>query len=438
MDEDYYALSKLARTVFGTNDLDHRRDDGRRARGGDDRVARRARTPVTYDDVERAKVILVAGLDAEQEVPILHLRLRKAARRGAKIFVLHPRRTRLHDVAEHILCRPGDEAQDCSVLAAGDGRTSSDGAALREAGADGVVIAGPRLADARDQASGAARARRLEPARGSPTSRRRANDRGALVAGCAPVAPARAAARSASPTSAPRSRPSGGRSSSATKDGTGGASCEACAARDIDVLFLIGVDPLRDYPDAALATRALQNVERAVVQSLELGSLEPYADAFLPAAAFLEKDGHVTDVGGPQPADPADPRRGGHRAARTGRSSRAWRWPPAATWASRRSTSSTRRWARLLAPRERDERAVAGDRAASAADPGEGSLHLFTYPLLVDEGRLSERADELKAALEDERVPGDPPERRGGARRDRRRAVRRCAPRRARRSCRCA
>ena len=60
------------------------------------------------------------------------------------------------------------------------------------------------------------------------------------------------------------------------------------------MLFLIGVDPLRDYPDAALATQALQNVERAVVQSLELGSLEPYADAFLPAAAFLEKDGHVT------------------------------------------------------------------------------------------------------------------------------------------------
>ena len=28
MDEDDYALSKLARTVFGTNDLDHRRDEG--------------------------------------------------------------------------------------------------------------------------------------------------------------------------------------------------------------------------------------------------------------------------------------------------------------------------------------------------------------------------------------------------------------------------
>ena len=47
-------------------------------------------------------------------MPILHLRLRKAARRGAKIFVLHPRRTRLWDVAEHILCRPGEE-QDVVV-----------------------------------------------------------------------------------------------------------------------------------------------------------------------------------------------------------------------------------------------------------------------------------------------------------------------------------
>ncbi len=32
-----------------------------------------------------------------------------------------------------------------------------------------------------------------------------------------------------------------------------------------------------------------------IVQSLELGSLEPFADAFLPAAPFLEKEGHVTN-----------------------------------------------------------------------------------------------------------------------------------------------
>jgi len=32
---------------------------------------------------------------------------------------------------------------------------------------------------------------------------------------------------------------------------------------------------------------------------------------------------------------------------------------------------------------------------------GDGEVLLFTYPQLVDEGRLSERADELKAALAD-------------------------------------
>ena len=289
MDEDYYALSKLARTVFGTNDLDHRRDEGTGIGGFDGMPAQ----SVTYKDVEHAKVILVAGLDAEQEVPILHLRLRKAARRGARIFVLHPRRTRLYDVAEHILCRPGDEAW---LLELEQGRyrpeiqTVVD--ALREAGDAGLVIAGPRLAD---HYQGISRARGLAAETGARFAyvTRRANDRGALQSGVHPYL-----------------LPGGRRFGDAQERtevetlwgpiivGDDGRSwrgiLQACADREIDVLFLIGVDPLRDYPDAALATRALQNVERKVVQSLELGSLEPYADAFLPAAAFLEKDGHVT------------------------------------------------------------------------------------------------------------------------------------------------
>ncbi len=50
------------------------------------------------------------------------------------------------------------------------------------------------------------------------------------------------------------------------------------------MLFLVGVDPLRDFPDAGLARRALQNVSYKVVQSLELGELEAFADAVLPDA----------------------------------------------------------------------------------------------------------------------------------------------------------
>jgi predicted molibdopterin-dependent oxidoreductase YjgC len=231
----------------------------------------------------------------------------------------------------------------------------------------------------------------------------------------------------------------------------------ACAEREVDVLFLIGVDPLRDVPDADLVRRALDNVPVKVVQSLELGSLEPFADAFLPASAFLEKDGHVSTWEG----------RGQRLRAIRGRdgiSLADWeifaslalacggdlgfetldelREEMGAVWApmGRADDGAIVDAAAAdppdgapppfgadpsgasvegLAPQPDHERAR-GDEGATAAvdrapeglgathdaapddDGGAGELRLFTYPLLVDEGRLSERADELKAALGEE------------------------------------
>jgi len=387
-DEDYYAMSKLARTVFGTNDLDHRRDAG----GGDaESEVAAAPSRVTYRDVERAKVILVAGLDAEQEVPILHLRLRKAAARGARIVVLHPRRTRLSDVAEHELVAPGGE-----IAALEDGAGLAD--ALTAAGDAGLVIAGPRLADRPGAVDAARRLAAMTGARFAYVSRR-ANDRGALQAGVHPdLLPG--GRRFADPQEraeveavwGPVMAPARGRSTMSI--------LEACAAREIDVLFCVGVDPLRDLPDAALARRALQNVPHVVVQGLELASLEPYADVFLPTAASVEREGHVTTW--------------------EGRGQRLRRVRPAPGIAQEDWEIFTglalvmggdlgwetleelqHELGGLLAPHER-----LGAPAPAAAAPAEpladGELALFTYPLLVDEGRLSERADELKAALGEE------------------------------------
>jgi NADH-quinone oxidoreductase subunit G len=392
MDEDYFALSKLARTVFRTNDLDHRRDDGA---GLAERAIAAGGTNVTYRDVERAKVILVAGLDAEQEVPILHLRLRKAARRGARIFVLHPRRTRLWDVAEHVLCRPGDEA---SLLEEGARAHELEHvvAALADAGADGLMIAGPRLAD---HGYAVDRAWKLASSTGARFAyvTRRANDRGALVAGVHPGL-------------LPGGRSVAGDERAEVEEGWGtlppepGWSwrgiLEAAAARELDVLFLIGVDPLRDYPGAALARRALENVPRKVVQSLELGSLAPYADVFLPAAAFLEKDGHVTDWEG----------RG--QRLRVVREAPGLARPDWEIFVSLALACGGdlgfetldelhEEMGRLLAPRTPAGSAVAGT-GVGPLEVDDGEVLLFTYPLLVDEGRLSEGADELKAALADE------------------------------------
>ena len=220
--------------------------------------------------------------------------------------MLHPRRTRLWDVAEHILCRPGEEQE--IVLR----RRPDIAEAFRAAGADGVMLAGPRLADGGHQAWGVAELAGSTGARFAYVTRR-ANDRGALVAGV-------------HPSLLPGGRRFGVADERTEVENLWGpiivgdegrnwwGILEACAERDIDVLFLVGVDPLRDFPDAALVMRALQNVDRVVVQSLELDTLEPFADAFLPAAAFLEKDGHVTTWEGAEPADPADPRAGRHRA----------------------------------------------------------------------------------------------------------------------------
>jgi len=397
MDEDYYALSKLARTVFRTNDLDHRRDHG--AGVAEDAIAARG-MGVTYRDVERAKVVLVAGLDAEQEVPILHLRLRKAAARGARVFVLHPRRTRLWDVAEHILCRPRDEAW---LLELEEGRHHPEiepvVAALAEAGDAGLVIAGPRLAD---HPQAVERARTLAGESGAKFAyvTRRANDRGALVAGVHPLL---------LPGGRTVEVDEGRREvedvwGSLDRSGQGRnwrGILEACANREIDVLYLIGVDPLGDYPDAALARRALQNVKRKVVQSLELGSLGRFADAFLPAAAFLEKEGHVTTWEGR-----------GQRLRRVrdplGMSRPDWEIFASLALACggdlgfESMDELHEELGRLLAPREGRPRSNA-DWAAAPAKVEDGELLLFTYPLLVDDGRLSERADELKAAL------GEPP-----------------------------
>ena len=131
-----------------------------------------------------------------------------------------------------------------------------------------------------------------------------------------------------------------------------------------------------------------------IVQSLELGSLEPFADAFLPAAAFLEKEGHVTTWEGR-----------GQRLRRV-RDPEGLSIPDWEIFASLALACGGdlgfesldelhEEMGELLAPLDVPSSPPAPSEPEKTAE----GLTLFTYPLLVDEGRLSERADELKAAL---------------------------------------
>jgi formate dehydrogenase major subunit len=165
------------------------------------------------------------------------------------------------------------------------------------------------------------------------------------------------------------------------------------------VLYLLGVDPLRDVPDASLARRALENTAHVVVQSLELGSLEAYADAFLPAAAPIERSGSRTDwEGRSQPLHPVRPPEGLARPD--------WEILAGLARAMDRPLGFEtiealhEEAAPLLAPRTVPARVTAWTGTGPPKRLGE--LTLVSYPLLVDEGRMSEGATELKAALGEE------------------------------------
>ena len=388
LDEDAYALSKLARTVLRTNDLDHRRAPHG---GSAERWAAAGADAVTYRDIERAGVIVVAGLDAEQEVPILHLRLRKAAARGARIVVLAPRRTRLHDVAEHLLVRPGAEA--ATLAAIGRAPTTTD------AGSRAARGRRPRDRPGGCAAGGARRRRGRRPrGRATPTAPVSRGSPGApaITAPCGRRAPCARPGRTRLDVTDERAELEAVwgpvMTEAAGRDTT--AILRAAADHELDVLYLVGVDPLRDAPDAALARRALQNVGTVVVQSMELGDLGPYVSV-VPAGRVVPRARRAPErLGGPQPAASRRCAPPPGSAGRTGRSSRGSRPPPAAIWASTRWTSCTRRWP------------VCGRRASSTVTPASApapapvdGLTLTTYHLLVDEGRMSEGADELKATL---------------------------------------
>jgi NADH-quinone oxidoreductase subunit G len=412
-DEDAYAMSKLARTVFGTNDIDHR------FLGSPDvpvevEQAAAAGMPVTYRDVEQASAILVVGLDTREELPILHLRIRKAWRNGgAKVFVIHPRRTAIADIAEHVLVPPGSEAEVLERLLDASGSDTDVGRvaeALRDAGQRAVVLAGLRLAES---PGGVAAAAALADQLGARFAYlpRRAGDRGALRAGLHP-----------------RLLPGGRRvDDQAERDQVeakwGGvpaesgretrAIFEACASQEIDVLYLVGADPLSDFPHADLVRRALENTPFKVVQDIAANGYAIYADAVLPAAAFLEKEGHFTDWEGR-----------GQRVRRVRRSEGMARpdWEIfqelsealGADMGFRSLEALHEEMGDLLvwreaaeAPKARADEAVpqaaGGRRGAEAARAkGPEALTLFTYPLLVDDGRQSVESDELKEALGEE------------------------------------
>ncbi|MFE4358456.1 NADH-quinone oxidoreductase subunit G [Kitasatospora sp. NPDC056800] len=301
--EDAYAYGKFARVVLGTNDVDFRA----RPHSGEEAdflaaaVAGRGvdvdGTGVSYEDLDRAPAVLLAGFEPEEESPIVFLRLRKATRAtGLKVFSVAAFGSRgLAKLRGALLpAAPGTEPEWFAALAADEPLNDDAGRAaelLRTPGA--VILAGERLAAV---PGGLTAVLRLAHATGAKLAwvPRRAGERGAVEAGVLPgllpggrpvaVPAARAEAAAVWGGAEPPSRP--GRDT----DGI----LAAAVAGELDALLVGGVDP-DDLPDPALADEALAVVPFLVSLELRPSAVTARADVVLPVAAAAEKAGTFLD-----------------------------------------------------------------------------------------------------------------------------------------------
>jgi len=186
--EDAYAYGKFARMCLATDDIDFRTRPSS-TEEAEYLAARIAGTGlgVTYADLDAAPMVLLVGLEPEEESPILFLRLRQAAmRHGTRIAAVAPWMTtgltRLR--ATLLSTAPGDEAAVLAALATGGPDLADAGAAvsaaLRESGA--IVLVGERFST---RAGGWSAVDALVEQTGARLAwvPRRAGDRGALDAG---------------------------------------------------------------------------------------------------------------------------------------------------------------------------------------------------------------------------------------------------------------
>jgi formate dehydrogenase major subunit len=107
--EDNYVIQKFARTVVGTNNVDCcARVCHTPSSAALKKVLGAGLSTNSFDDIEVARTILVCGSNATEDHPIVGARIRQAARRGATLIVIDPRRIELTlDATCHLALQPG-------------------------------------------------------------------------------------------------------------------------------------------------------------------------------------------------------------------------------------------------------------------------------------------------------------------------------------------
>ena len=296
-DEDAYAAGKFARTVLGTDDVDFRT---RAAAPGEATAlaALAGRDTATYADVEHAPVIVTVGLDAEEEVPILFLRLRKAWRQHkARIVGVGASTGTLADYLWRRL-PTGVEAEAATLRALADavaGGTGAGGQVAEVASALAEATAPVVLVGERAGAGALAAAGRLADAVGGKVAwvPRRSNARGNLEAG---LAAGMLPGMRRLDDEAQRAEVMEVWGVEELPD-TGNDLVDILTLAGkgtIKVLYLLGVDLVQDVADKRLVDKALKKAT-VITHDIVANATTPHADVVLPVTASQERAGTRTN-----------------------------------------------------------------------------------------------------------------------------------------------
>ncbi len=343
--EELYLLQKFARGVLGTNDV----DTGSRLSHAPSDVAFReafgaAAATASFDDLERADVLMVTGADPDAAHPVLAARLRQAALAGATLIVVDPRRTPLAELADvHLAVRPGANVPLLNALACTLLEEDLVDHAFLESHVAGLDVYAPFVrrhtperwqdvtgvpaATLRRAARLLGRAQRPWFAHGlGVTEHRQGTDTVRLLAnlalltgavgregtGVLPLRPEANAQGALDAGAEPGRLPGGARVDDAAararvlevwgrpvpeREGRPlDAMLAAARAGELGALLVLGEDVLRSAPDARCAREALESLGGLVVMDSVLTPTATWAHVVLPIADAFERDGTLTSA----------------------------------------------------------------------------------------------------------------------------------------------
>lgn len=302
--EEAYLFQKLLRDVLGTPNIDHHH--GAFPGPRDSLTGRPWMMTNSIAEIEQASHIVLIASDPYERQPILNLRIKKAMKAGARIFIVNEGGTELDRFAASKIAIPQNGAGLAAqvLLAKALERKPGQYDDLRASCAQTVAAARQTL-DARTVAQLESLAAEIVDAKGAIILY---DEMATLAPGCANLA---ADLQALAVVTGNINRPGAGvgplfedanslgaRDMGLLPDALPGyrptqekglAYDEMLKSGDIRALLVMGANPLRhgELPP---------NLEFLVVQDITLTETARRADVVLPAVSFAEKDGSMTNV----------------------------------------------------------------------------------------------------------------------------------------------